>query len=173
MAAKEKHSLQKLINIKSFVIAITILVVAGTSAYLYWQNNENKRIEELNRKANENKKKVKVIDNEERIENVNIVSKSPTMQNLGVNDPTNTTLENAKILKVISAENKIVVTDKTGESLSLIVTDKSKMQKMVALEGNKKMWKGVKISDVPSSINATIIYNKSNEIVYLVFVASE
>lgn len=169
MAEKKEKSSHQDNVIKSLAIILTLIFVVF-AVYMYWKSTSNKKVDVS---KNVNTQQTSTKNDETRVEAYNLHKDSPVIQKLKVDDPANSTINNAKIVSVAPTENKIVVLDNAGKEAELVVTATSKMQKMTVLPEDKKLWQPVPIADLPDEVNATITYNNKNEVVYLVYMVSE
>lgn len=165
MAEKKGDNPQSTLIIKIILISLALIAVVGVS-YFYLIKNKNKKIEVNTQENNVSQTK----NDQVRMDAFQAYKKNPSLK---LNDPLITTIDNAKILSVSAPESKIVVLGQDGKEVQLKVTGASKIQKMTILSANKKLWQDITISEVPNNVNATVAYNKNNEVVFLAFTASK
>jgi len=168
MAAAKENNAHHAIIIKSTFVLLA-LVVIGITAYLYWQDSENRKRAELQNTQNKQQNDIKT--DRTRVSDFNKRKEAPALKSLNLDAQGNATLDNAKIVSVNAAANQIVVLDQNSKELPLTVTNASRMQKIVTLSAEKKVWQHVSIQEVPKGVNATVVFNKNHEIVYLTFVS--
>ncbi len=141
---------------------VLVFILSMLCLYLYWQNYENR-----------NAAKVKDDAMTQALHTLREVSATASSNSqLNIKDPTNVTLDNADIVSVDPQGNKIVFLDKTGAKLPLIVVSGSKLQKVTILPTGKASWTNVGIQGVPSGAKGTVFYNKSHEVIDLVFMVA-
>jgi hypothetical protein len=141
--------------ISLFIVLIILLV--GSITCLYWQNSLGKTLSQ-----NNDKQTTELIK-----------SLRTSVETKKINDPTNSTLDNAKIESIVPSESKISVLDKNGSHVDLKVMSDSRIQTAILSESGKvSRWQDVNISAVQSNKNAVVVHNKNKEIVYLAFVSN-